>query len=496
MANNFIGSVTRQEKNSGVTLRARVTSPRAKVSKYQDFRCMVKKAGLTDAQSVIAALKIIVDNLNSARVHVNNLSNSITSEMPNIGEYDTKVEYRIIGDDIKEYFSNTGKVIKRPAFNTNNIVGDLEITVSKNNEMVSQTITVGIAAYTADEIRELVVNSLDWDVIRGTGRDVDKNAEYDIDPFKNGQVNICKNLNLITKIEDDEKLTSPINITWAITDAYAEGTRNPEKRISANGTLLRPTYTEFNNKRIDVEYSSINNLFTVIDNNSDSIQGIGSGWFMRVGGLKLVASFELANADIIFDDITFDNLATLSQMLTSTEVADYLKTNFDLIKTWFSVTDATYNETFAPTAGSEVISNTPSRQLKYGTTGGSMLSFLANADAIRETTKSNRLIDGGFNIDFNPLASDGPVKIFDLTGATVTDLSKTITDAATDLASLSKGATSFSSGYSQSGNRVNLEITTNNSATDILFRCTYRISSYAGGDIPFVVGFKFSLAPA
>lgn len=495
MANNFIGSVTRQEKNSGVTLRARVTSPRAKVSKYQDFRCMVKKAGLTDAQSVIAALKIIVDNLNSARVHVNNLSNSITSEMPNIGEYDTRVEYRIIGDDIKEYFSNTGKVIKRPAFNTNNIVGDLEITVSKNNEMVSQTITVGIAAYTADEIRELVVNSLDWDVIRGTGRDDDKNAEYDIDPFKNGQVNICKNLNLIPKIEDSEKLTSPINITWTITDVYADETRT-EERISANGTLLRPRYTDFNSKRTDVEYSSINNLFTVIDNNSNSIQGIGSGWFIRVGGLKLVASFELANADIIFDDITFDNLATLSQMLTSTEVANYIKSNFDNIKQWFSVTDTTSNEVFIPTAGSEAISNAPSRQLKYGTSGGSILSFLANADAIRETTKSNTLIDGGFNIDFNPLASDGPVKIFDLTGATSTDLSKTITDAENDLTGLYKGATSFSSGYSQSGNRVNLEITNNNSATDILFRCTYRISSYAGGSIPFVVGFKFTLVPA
>ena len=492
MANNFVGIVTRQEKNSGVTLRARITSPREKVSKYQDFKCMIKKAGLTDAQAVIAALKIIVDNLNLKGI--NNLSTSITSEMPNIGEYDTRVDYTVVGDEIKDYFSTTGRVIKRPAFGENIVLGDLTITVSKNNEVATQTITVGINPYTEDEIREFVAETLTWDLIK-LG-----NASYDIDPKKNGYINIKENLDLVKSINDEEKLSNPITITWSVNDAYATATNGESRINSTSGNVLRLSYPTYNSVRTNGEYASISDLFEIVDNRGENgISGIGAGWFMRVGGLTLTATPSLTGSNIVFDPIQFKDLATLSSILTNKDVSDYLKANFESYKgTWFSIIDDTYGETFIPDGQTKEISSMAINNIKYApSTGASILKFLSTADGLRRKTANNTLIDKGFEINFNPPSADGSVSFYEIDTLNSSELSTSVSDIDT-LGSHKLSTVAFNSKattYTQVDDYYCLEFNSNNSTTNMVAVCKYTIDGYAGATTQLITGFKFNLSP-
>ena len=175
---NFVGVVTQQDTQTGVTLRARVTSPKGHYTAYQDFRCMVKKAGLTDEQAVMTDLNTISNKLLANGV--TGITSNLTAYMPSVGENETNVKYVVSGDDISEYFNSDGIVTKRPPYGSNSVVGSLTITVTKNAAIAERNITIGIEPYTAQELVQSVLNTITWDNIRGN------NAAESSDPSTNG----------------------------------------------------------------------------------------------------------------------------------------------------------------------------------------------------------------------------------------------------------------------------------------------------------------------
>ena len=244
---NFVGVVTQQDEQTGVTLRARVTSPKGHYTAYQDFKCMVKKSGLTDEQAVMTDLNTISNKLLANGV--TGITSNLTAYMPTVGENGTNVKYTVTGDDISEYFNNDGIVTKRPPYGSNAVVGSLTVTVTKNAALAERNITISIEPYTAQELVQSVLNTLTWDNIRG------QNAAESSDPSTNGMYNVIYPLKLMKTITSD-LVTTPVTVTWSVTQDVLSPVIDNKKRIDIEtGVVTRPAYVEVNDAK-DISISS------------------------------------------------------------------------------------------------------------------------------------------------------------------------------------------------------------------------------------------------
>lgn len=374
---NFVGIVTPQDSQTGITLRARVTSPKGNYTAYQDFKTMVKKNGLTDEQAVITDLNTICNRL--LINGVTSITSNLTAYMPTVGENETDVKYVVTGEEIADYFNSDGIVKKRPPYGTNIVVGSLTITVTKNASIAERNITISIEPYTGQELVQAVLNSITWDSIRGN------NAAESSDPEANGMYNVIHPLKLTSTITND-LVSSPVSVTWSVERDILSPVIGDDMRVNVNtGVITRPAYTDVF-KQIDVKIA--NSMLDIITSKVENPYG---RTYYRIGGLTLKATVNIDDINEEVQNTVVFNLKTLSSALTNAEVSEYLKENVSM----FSIKDTKYNSVFTLST----INDTAERTVFFDTTGtNSSVLEMFNQTSISSLTAANDLTRTGIKV--------------------------------------------------------------------------------------------------
>lgn len=453
---NFVGVVTQQDTQTGVTLRARVTSPKGHYTAYQDFKCMVKKAGLTDEQAVMTDLNTISNKLLANGV--TGITSNLTAYMPSVGENETNVKYVVSGDDISEYFNSDGIVTKRPPYGSNSVVGSLTITVTKNAAIAERNITIGIEPYTAQELVQSVLNTITWDNIRGN------NAAESSDPSTNGMYNVIYPLKLMKTITSD-LVAEPVNVTWTVTQDVLSPVIDNEKRVDVStGNITRPVYSNIYEQK-DVKISS-----SMLDITTSKLENAYGRTYLRIGGLTLKASISIQDisSSSMIDSVTF-NLKTLSMALTNKEVSEYLTDNVSL----FSIKDTAYSSVFSLST----INDTTERTVFFDTTGAnSSILEMFGTSGVSSATASNDLTKSSIK---------------------VTNVNWTVVDPATvDTSPVAIPATEYSSmGLQSVANNIILTLnpTVTPTKTKLVLRCVISINGYDGAISYITIFYRFAL---
>lgn len=375
---NFVGVVTQQDVPTGVTLRARVTSPKGHYTAFQNFKCMIKKSGLTDEQAVMTDLNTV-----SNRLLVNGvtgITSNLTSYMPSAGENETSITYAVTGDEIKDYFNSDGIVIKRPSYGANAIVGSLTITVKKNAAVAERNITVSVEPYTLQELSQSALNMITWDAIRGT------NGIETTDVTTNGMYNVIHPLKLMTSLTS-ELVDKPIKVSWNVTNDALSSVVGSVSRIDiSTGDITRPDYSEIYEQK-DSGISS-----TYLETITSKIENTFGDTYFRISGLTLEATIEIEGIDLttIPNSVTF-NLKTLSAALTNKEVNEYLTENISL----FNIKDTKYSTLYSLST----INDTTERIVFFDTTGANSSTLeLYGVSAIASATASNPFTNSSINV--------------------------------------------------------------------------------------------------
>lgn len=453
---NFVGVVTQQDKQTGVTLRARVTSPKGHYTAYQDFKCMIKKAGLTDEQAVMTDLNTVSNKLLSNGV--TGITSNLTAYMPTVGENETNIKYTVSGGDISNYFNSDGIVIKRPPYGSNSVVGSLTITVTKNAAIAERNITISIEPYTAQELVQSALNTITWDNIRG------QNAVESSDPSANGMYNVIYPLKLMKTITSD-LVEAPINVTWTVTQDALSPVINDSKRVDvSNGNITRPSYVDIYEQK-DLKISS-----SMLDIITSKIENTYGRTYLRIGGLTLKASIQIdgISSSSLIDSVTF-NLKTLSAALTNKEISEYLSNNISM----FSIKDTKYNSVFSLST----INDASERTIFFDTTGvnSSMLEMFGTSGVL-SATSSNDLTKSSIK---------------------VTSVSWTTVDPDTvDSSPVAIPSTEYSSlGLQQIGNNIilTLDPSTVPTKSKLVLRCVISINGYEGAISYITAFYRFSL---
>lgn len=455
--NNVVGVVAQQDMQTGVTLRARVTSPKGHYTAYQDFKCMIKKSGLTDEQAVMTDLNTVSNKLLANGV--TGIVSNLTGYMPASGENETNISYEVTGDTIGDYFNSDGIVIKRPPYGANAVVGSLTILVVKNTASAERNITISIEPYTAQELVQSVLGVLTWDNIRG------QNATESSDPSTNGMYNVIHPLKLISSITSD-LVSSPVTVTWEVSqDALTPLLGGTEKRIKiADGTITRPAYLDIHAQK-DIKISS-----SYLDIVTSKVENAYGRTYLRIGGLTLKASIKISDVEeaSLNDSVVF-SLKTLSTALANSEVSEFLTENISM----FSIKDTKYNSVFSLST----IKDVSERTVFYDTTGASSsILELFNTNTILSTTAANVLTK---------------------TGVKVTNVNwSTIDPDTVDSTPVAMPATEYSAtGLQSSGNAIilTLDPTSKPTKQKLVLRCVISINSYDGPISYITAYYRFSL---
>jgi hypothetical protein len=241
----FISSVTRRKKDAGVTLRAKVVTPKHHLSATKQYKIRIKANAMSDYDCCVADNALVVAKINN-RNDLENITQALEG-MDAYGNNDTKHSYSIentfeSSGKVTDYLANDGQIINRPLYGTaGEIEGFLVVKTSKNAEAVISKIPISMAPYSASEVfanSNLYNVSILWNTIRG-----------DNDPASlNGMNNVYKNLNLANKIDFSSMCTSDgeaaITCTYDIKDDLAENNVVAEPRINNLGVISRMTYED------------------------------------------------------------------------------------------------------------------------------------------------------------------------------------------------------------------------------------------------------------
>lgn len=448
---NIVGIVTQQDVQTGLTLRARVTSPKGHYTAYQDFPCVIRKIGISDEQAVTTDLNTISNKLlaNGA----DSIKNNITAYMPATGENDTTVTYVVGGaSNIKDYISNDGIVLKRPAYGAEAIMGSLTITVKKNAAIATRDIGIIIEPYTSEELMQEALSIITWDNIR------DKNAPESNDTETNGMFNVMYPLHLMKTIKTD-LVTDEVAVNWTITQDVLQPILSDYRINLETGALTRPDYMDIYSQK-DIQVSS--SMLDVITSKAELVTG---GTYYRIGGLVLTASISIAGLEES-QAVSF-NLKTLSSALTDLEVQEYLETNISK----FSIIDTAYgNVEFAKST----LSDTTEYDVYYDTTGvnSSNLKLYSKSDMERTT--------------FNNDLTNSSIKINAVTWSVID--SSTLSGGG-EGSSLPSYNITAAGAIPTSGGMLTLNPSndpTDNSITKVVLRAVINITDYAGTGTKFV----------
>lgn len=312
MDSSYVGIVTRQDVQTGVTLRAKIVTPTGNKFAFQDFKTMVKNYGISDLQACILDLNTATGLLSEKGI--TNITGNITSAMPSQGEHGTTIVYTYESagnSEITDYISEAGVIKKRPLYGEPAVTGKLVITVSKGKEAVNSKLDIVISPYSLGEILEEAVDMISWDDIRGL------NAMESMDSTS-GTKNVMSKLNLITEIQDVPGTLKPVTVTWTVSDsvqatAEAQGLYTGARIDITTGNVSRP------------DYVAAYKLYETLGTSLGLSVVLGSVPMVRIGGITLVATLGIEGSSQTTTKTFL--LSTLSKYLTNTEVTAWLTRN-------------------------------------------------------------------------------------------------------------------------------------------------------------------------
>lgn len=343
---SFIGIVTRKEKDTGVTLEAKIVTPNKKKATRQKFKVKVKKTGLSDYECCVLDQATVRNKFNTQQ--------DLTAVKEDInftynGENGTRIEYSIenTGEPkLTDYLGEDGKIISRPKYGQNDASGYIVMTIKKGVESLTTKIRVTIKQTFEQEVlaSTSIKDSSLWNAIRG------ENAQWANDS-SSGHKNIFYNLNLITSsnqlLASDraaiaELTDTPVTISWSITD-NAINSVITQNRISEDGNIFIPAYKD---------------ACTLLNTSVDATL-VGTTQYnkrVRIGGLILKATFTLGKES---KTITFD-CSTCSKYITNKEVINFAQSKTDIILgndmnnrlSYRILTDSSYETVVIPASAS------------------------------------------------------------------------------------------------------------------------------------------------
>jgi len=149
---SFIGLVTRKEKDTGVSLMAKVVTKNKTKSAKKIFKVKVKANALDDFSCCVIDHATAVNKINTAQ-DMNGLTNDVIFSYNGING--TTITYRIIdivAPLLSDYLGEDGKITNRPKYGEGNAAGYVEITVSKNEASLTSRIAATVKSITAQEV--------------------------------------------------------------------------------------------------------------------------------------------------------------------------------------------------------------------------------------------------------------------------------------------------------------------------------------------------------
>ena len=316
----FKGIVTRKDKDTGVTLLAKIVTENKKKSVKQQYKVRIMANGLSDSE---ACSRDLVDKKNDfMSKNVYDLIQDLNFS-PN-GKYGTSIKYEIIDDEeespLSDYLSDNGVVMGSPIFGNKDASGRIQITVTKGNATISGYVAVTIKAFTADRIfndSSLVSSDLLWKIITS-------DPKYFL---KNNKINLIKTWEPWAGMPNKPSKT-PIKIEWTIEDKLSTQLGGP-RITSTEGpqVITNPDYTKLMKFKTDgTAYS----LGVTIQDTPIISSGSEYAKQLKFDGLTLKASLSLGEKKI---DLPAYSITTLSKELDNIEVMNELKDGEKYLKT-------------------------------------------------------------------------------------------------------------------------------------------------------------------
>lgn len=342
---SFIGLVTRKEKDTGVSLLAKVVTQSKNKSAKKVFKVKVKANALDDFSCCVIDHATIVNKINTTQ-NMNELTNDVIFSYNGING--TTITYRIIDINsplLSVYLGEDGKINGRPRYGEGNAVGYVEITVSKNDASLTSRIAATVKSVTAEEVLSdtTFTQAGLWASIRGLNDSYQQGSEW------SGHNNISSPLTLIKSKELSSMSVEPIQIDWTVTDntltvASASGIYTDARIDVDTGSVHRCSYKDAC-KMVDNIYGI---SIKVIGSSSNSLQNR-----VRIGGLMLTAKLTLGT---VTKNIVFA-CSTISKYLTNDEVMDVVLANITVFKedgskvAYKTTSDTSFDTLLAPSTG-------------------------------------------------------------------------------------------------------------------------------------------------
>jgi len=342
---SFIGLVTRKEKDTGVSLMAKVVTKNKTKSAKKIFKVKVKANALDDFSCCVIDHATAVNKINTAQ-DMNGLTNDVIFSYNGING--TTITYRIIdivAPLLSDYLGEDGKITNRPKYGEGNAAGYVEITVSKNEASLTSRIAATVKSITAQEVLSdtTFTQAALWASIRGANDSYQQGSEW------SGHNNISSPLTLIATKEVDTMSVEPVDIEWSVIDntltlASASGIYSEPRINESTGAVNRCSYKDAC-KMVDSIYGT---SVKVIGSSSNSLQNR-----VRIGGLTLTAKLKLgaASKNIVFA------CSTISKYLTNEEVMEVVLANLTVFKEdgvkvpYKTTADASFETLVAPSTG-------------------------------------------------------------------------------------------------------------------------------------------------
>ena len=349
---SFVGLVTRKEKDTGVSLMAKVvTESKIKFAK-KAFKVKVKANALSNFSCCVLDHEAVVNKINQSQDMGNIISDIVLSYN---GVNGTTIAYRILDietPNLSDFMTNDGKVSGRPKFGEGNASGYIEVTVSKEDANLVSRVFASVKSTTANEVLNDVTFSQMalWGAIRGTNDSYIQGSEW------SGHNNVMNSLNLIDSIDIDTLSVTPVDVTWSTRDdtlsyASALGVYTETRMNAGTGAISRCAYKDAC-KLVD----GINGITIKViagASASDTLQNR-----VRIGGITLTATLTLG---AVIKNVVF-NCSTVSKYLTNAEVMDVVLSNITLFRNDFAtnieykeVADATFETIAATSAGGNYV---------------------------------------------------------------------------------------------------------------------------------------------
>lgn len=314
---SFKGIVTRKEKDTGVTLLAKVVSPNKKKSTKKQYKIRVIANGMSDREACNRDLIWMKNNFYEQGVV--DLQSSLNF-IP-IGQYGTNIAYNIVNDSVDVPLTdfldkNTGKLLGKPVFGQGDATGRIQIIVSKGQETLTGVVAVVIKAYTAFEVlhNSNTVNATGlWTAI------ANGNSPYYL---LNGKVTLIQSWEP-WKGSPLPPSNEPIGVSWKIEDKLVSLGIVTSPRVSTSSNLVScPDYTVISTALQANKLGNVN----VIEGISPSYSEYSK--VLKMDGLTLQATLTLGSETVVLEPFS---VYTNTLPLTNEEVMSEVESQVEVL---------------------------------------------------------------------------------------------------------------------------------------------------------------------